>query len=230
MHSTRRRRAALGFTLILLAGLGLLALFRSLAPPAGLPSPSRGEPIAGRPQRLFEVPLGPLATKEAEYALADWTITPYLLYIPRLQLYAPVVPIRNATAQIGDALVAQLSLPPAYAVGWSADSARIGQPGNTVFVGHNNEFGDVFRDLNVLEAGDEVFVRAGDGDRRYVVKAKAIFEEQFRSLEERLANAVWLASTDDERLTLITCWPYFTNTHRVVVVAAPALASTGEGH
>jgi LPXTG-site transpeptidase (sortase) family protein len=25
----------------------------------------------------------------------------------------------------------------------------------------------------------------------------------------------------DERLTLITCWPYETNTHRLIIVALP---------
>jgi len=37
----------------------------------------------------------------------------------------------------------------------------------------------------------------------------------------RQENARWIAPTDDERLTLVTCWPYTNNTHRVVVVAKP---------
>jgi sortase A len=37
----------------------------------------------------------------------------------------------------------------------------------------------------------------------------------------RLENASWIAKTSDERLTLVTCWPYDTNTHRLVVVASP---------
>ena len=31
-----------------------------------------------------------------------------------------------------------------------------------------------------------------------------------------------LAPTDDVRVTLVTCWPYTNNTHRVIVVAKPA--------
>lgn len=30
-----------------------------------------------------------------------------------------------------------------------------------------------------------------------------------------------LGPTYDERITLITCWPYVSNTHRAVVVAEP---------
>lgn len=221
-----RRRAALGLTLILLSGLGLLILQRTRSPDAGPPadfsSEPHDQPIRQAPDRLFEVPRGPLATRESEFAVAISAPTPYLLYIPRLELYAPVVTIHNQLKQIGDQAVWQLSLPPAYAVGWSAVSARVGQPGNTVFVGHNNEFGDVFRDLNTLGEGDEIYVRTNESDRRYVVSQTALFEEEYRPLEERLANARWIAPTPDERLTLITCWPYFTNTHRVVVVSLPA--------
>jgi sortase A len=46
-------------------------------------------------------------------------------------------------------------------------------------------------------------------------------------LEVRLANAEWIKATEDERITLITCWPYESNTHRVVVVAVPVRAGEG---
>ena len=35
---------------------------------------------------------------------------------------------------------------------------------------------------------------------------------------QRLANARYIQPTGDARVTLVTCWPYWTNTHRVVVV------------
>lgn len=224
MDSPRRTRAAAGFTLILLSGLGLLAMFRAVSPGSRRPADTsmiRDQPIRGRPTRLFQAPLSTLATREAEFELPNSALTPYLLYIPRLDLYAPVISIDNEQKQIGDQIVSQLSLPPAYAVGWSAASARVGQPGNTVFIGHNNEFGSVFRDLNTLVAGDKIYVRTNEADRLYLVSQTATFAEEYAPLEERLANAEWIAPTPGERLTLVTCWPYFTNTHRVVVVARP---------
>jgi len=38
----------------------------------------------------------------------------------------------------------------------------------------------------------------------------------------RRQNARWIAPTTDERLTLVTCWPYTGNSHRLIIVAKPA--------
>jgi sortase A len=48
-----------------------------------------------------------------------------------------------------------------------------------------------------------------------------ILPERFESSEVRLQNARWIQHSEDERLTLISCWPYESNTHRVIVVAFP---------
>ena len=45
-----------------------------------------------------------------------------------------------------------------------------------------------------------------------------IDENEFR---QRLQNARWIAATADERLTLVTCWPNTTNSHRLIIVAEP---------
>jgi sortase A len=37
----------------------------------------------------------------------------------------------------------------------------------------------------------------------------------------RLQNAQWIQPTTDERLTLVTCWPYNDNSHRLIIVARP---------
>jgi sortase A len=48
-----------------------------------------------------------------------------------------------------------------------------------------------------------------------------ILPERDQPLQVRLKNAQWVASSQDERLTLITCWPFNSNTHRLVIVATP---------
>jgi sortase (surface protein transpeptidase) len=48
-----------------------------------------------------------------------------------------------------------------------------------------------------------------------------LMPERFKSLTVRLDNARWILPTKDERLTLITCWPAKSNTHRVIIVALP---------
>jgi hypothetical protein len=39
---------------------------------------------------------------------------------------------------------------------------------------------------------------------------------------EQLAQTAFFASTPDERLTLLSCYPFTNNTHRIAVVAKPA--------
>jgi sortase A len=108
-----------------------------------------------------------------------------------------------------------------YAIGWHETSARLKQPGNTVMAGHHNVNGEVFRDLVNVEVGDKVVLYSGDQKFEYVVDLKTIVKEKGEPIEVRQRNAQWIAQTTDERLTLVTCWPYTNNTHRVIVVAKP---------
>jgi sortase A len=78
--------------------------------------------------------------------------------------------------------------------------------------------------------GDEVDVYVKDKILKYTIELKTIVKEKGEPAEVRQKNAEWIAATDDERLTMVTCWPYTNNTHRVIVVARPAnsLADTGQ--
>jgi LPXTG-site transpeptidase (sortase) family protein len=157
-----------------------------------------------------------------DYSLGEDVARLYDLEIPRLDLSAPVVAVSQRQVQLGGASFTQLYVPNAFAVGWSEASAPVGARGNTVLVGHNNLYGEVFKNLWDLHVGDEIIVRGASGERVYHVFQTSIFEEKGQSLDIRLANARWVDPVPHEQLTLITCWPYFTNTHRVVVVALPA--------
>ena len=106
-------------------------------------------------------------------------------------------------------------------VGWHYQSAILGEPGNTVLNGHHNVFSEVFRDLFLVQKGDEIIISSEDGDYHYMVASVMILPERFESREVRLQNARWIQTSEDERVTLISCWPYESNTHRVVVVAFP---------
>ena len=55
----------------------------------------------------------------------------------------------------------------------------------------------------------------------YEVTALHILPDRDQPLEVRRQNATWIQPTLDERLTLVTCWPYTNNTHRLIVVAEP---------
>jgi sortase A len=120
--------------------------------------------------------------------------------------------------------VFEWGVPDHRAAGWLNSSAPFGTPGNTVLDGHHNIKGEAFRDLWTLQKGDEIILSAGGQSRAYTVSEVLILPEKNQPLEVRLANAEYIQPTNDERLTMITCWPYESNTHRVVVVAFPEVA------
>ncbi len=145
---------------------------------------------------------------------------PIRLVIPAVNIDSTVVPVGwNIVEQNGR----QYSIWQVadYAVGWHETSALVGEPGNTVLAGHHNINGEVFRDLVNVEVGDTVEIYTADGVFTYTVELKTIVKEKGEPLEVRQKNAEWIAPTTDERVTMVTCWPYTNNTHRVIVVAKP---------
>ncbi|MBI3764204.1 MAG: sortase, partial [Chloroflexi bacterium] len=111
---------------------------------------------------------------------------------------------------------------PGYAAGFLVSSAPPGTVGNTVIYGHNNILGEVFRRFSELKAGDLVEVSTSAQVWRYVVESATIFQEAGITPDQRAANLAYFNPTSDVRLTLLICWPYTDNSHRVAVVAKPA--------
>jgi len=110
-----------------------------------------------------------------------------------------------------------------YAAGWHQNSAPAGQPGNTVISGHHNIKGEVFRWLVSLNEGDAISLYTAGGTAvTNRVAQKLILPERGQPAEVRQRNAQWIAPTNDTRLTLVTCWPYTDNSHRLIIVAFPA--------
>ena len=87
--------------------------------------------------------------------------------------------------------------------------------------GHNNVFGEVFRFLDQAVVGDTIEVFSGTQEFTYEIIETVIVAERDQPLEVRAQNAEWIAPTTDERLTLISCYPYTSNSHRLIVVAKP---------
>jgi sortase A len=88
-----------------------------------------------------------------------------------------------------------------------------------VLSGHHNMGTEVFRYLVDLKKGDEIILQADGRDYHYTVVDHFVLPERNVSAEQRQQNAQWIMPTTTERLTLVTCWPYSTNTHRVIVIA-----------
>ena len=142
---------------------------------------------------------------------------PTRIVIPAIKLDAPV----ETTSWHTINGVSQWDVPDHFAAGWLMTSALLGQPGNTAITGHHNIEGEVFRNLVKLQPGDRITLYAGAQPFEYEVAARHILPERGQPDEVRRANARWIQPTEDERITLITCWPYTSNTHRLVIVARP---------
>lgn len=156
----------------------------------------------------------PTPTKVPIYR-PDW------IRIPIIRLEAPVIPVDSKEVKIGQDIYQQWLAPDQFAAGWHSSSATLGVVGNTVLNGHNNIYGEVFRRLADLKIGDKIMVSSGSEVFVYRITNKMTFRELNQSIEERLEHARWLMPSPDERLTLVTCWPYWSNEYRLVIVARP---------
>jgi sortase A len=93
--------------------------------------------------------------------------------------------------------------------GHHVGSADPGESGNCVISAHNDIFGEIFRDLPDLDLRDEIFVHTASQVYRYVVTQKRIIEPTEVSVMYPASSPV---------LTLISCYPYGIDTHRVVII------------
>ena len=173
-----------------------------------------------------------LKEAESEYEgaaeLVSEKVIPQWIYIPSLALKAPIIPAQSKIVVMreDDKLeeFVQWLAPDEFAVGWHGDSAGLGEIGNTVLNGHHNAYGKVFQYLAYLQEGDLIQIYGGGSWYNYVVSNKMVLPEWDVTIERRLENAAWIMPSEDERLTLVTCWPEQTNSHRLIIVAQPVSA------
>ena len=112
-----------------------------------------------------------------------------------------------------------------YAAGWHKNSALPGEGGNIVLSAHNNILGAVFRELDQLKKGDPITLWMSNHLYHYAVEQVIVLPDRGISDEQRVVNARWIGPFDEERLTLVSCWPRNNNTHRIVVIAHPQLTA-----
>jgi sortase A len=120
---------------------------------------------------------------------------PIRLRIPALAVDAPVVQ--------GDGWE-QLK----KGVGQHTGTANPGQKGNLVLSGHNDVFGEVFRYLDRLKPGDEIIIYSPQRSYIYIVTGWFLVEP---------SQVEVLTPSPDATVTLISCYPYLINSHRIIV-------------
>ena len=146
---------------------------------------------------------------------------PSRIVISSIGLDAPVVPAPVEFETLAGKEFMKWLVPAERATGWHTTSAMLGEPGNTVLNGHHNAFGEVFVALDNVVEGDLIWVESENTRFTYQITNKIVLPEKYEELDVRMHNAQWLLPSVDERLTLISCWPYESNTHRLIVVARP---------
>lgn len=195
-----------------------------MVPQAGLPqgmgAPTLPSETTGLNESIQTTPTKPVVSPTATGTPAP-TWNPDRIVIPAIKLDAPVKPAKVAEIVVQGTTFREWVAPNSFAVGELGTSASLGTYGNTVLIGHHNVYGEVFGHLVDLHVGDLILLYSGDKEFAYTISVKKILPERWQSVEVRLENAQWIAPSQDERLTLVTCWPYESNTHRLIIVATP---------
>jgi sortase A len=146
---------------------------------------------------------------------------PIHLSIPSVKIDTKVVPVSwTMIPAPGGKLKSEWQVAD-YAVGHHAGSANPGQPGNVVLSGHVDYKGQVFKDLDKAQKGDEVVLHTEKGQYVYVITERVLVKEEGVSQEEKERNARYMNQTPDPTLTMITCWPYGIDDHRLIMIAKP---------
>ena len=176
--------------------------FLEVAPPLlGTPGSDGGDegvPLTGS---------GPTAVAtEAATATATATVDAQALLPTRLRIPAMVLdsPVHEVTVDMGQWQVSPMD------IGHHEGTGAPGQKGNVVLAGHRDINSALFRELDRLGPGDEVYVSNSLGEYKYLVTDSYIVSPEHTEVMD---------PTDDERLTLITCTPIGIDTQRLIVTA-----------
>ena len=147
-------------------------------------------------------------------------IPEHLRGLVNIQATAPV-PVDNSTGRIIRIGIAAINVDAPVVqgddwealktgVGLNAGSGIPGKSGNVILSGHNDIFGQVFRDLDRLVPGDGIVLLTEKNAYTYIVTGTQIVQP---------SQVEVMRQTEDSTLTLISCYPYLVDTQRIVVSA-----------
>ncbi|SCX78870.1 class D sortase [Alkaliphilus peptidifermentans] len=139
-------------------------------------------------------------TEEEEVKKPKQTILPIgILKIDKIKLNLPIL---EGTSELNLKIGA----------GWLRATTPIGEVGNTALAAHRSHtYGRFFNRLDEIEIGDEIIVEKDNKTYKYIVyKTDLVLPED---------TSVLNRNQKDKILTLITCHPIDTATHRLIVHA-----------
>ncbi len=95
-------------------------------------------------------------------------------------------------------------------VGQHIGSPNPGEVGNLVLSAHNDVYGEIFRNLDQLQPGDEIFIFTQQRQYTYIINNIQIVEP---------TQVEVMAATNGATTTLVSCYPYLKDKQRIVVFA-----------
>lgn len=210
--------AAAGLIYIFFNGLSVLeTLNREMASAFALSSSANATPLIGP----VVLPSGHTPPTEGRAAQPNEAEIPEHLR-PQVQAYIAglVIPTPGPEQALGIRVEAiDVNAPIVQGDGWEelkrgvgqhVGSANPGQPGKLVLTGHNDIYGEVFKDLDQLEEGDEIVIYSANNSYTYVVTETQIVAPTAVDVMD---------ATPDATMTLISCYPYRVDNKRIVVFA-----------
>ncbi len=237
---TTAKRVGAGFLLVgsalLLIALALFVRVRigqrtSHVERSAVPASATSSPVAGGGESRTVVRLGPTAEAAATRLQPPTPVptggppvirpsAPVRIVIPAAAVDARVVEIGWHVVRVGGEPRGMWDTA-AGAAGHHRGSADPGQSGNCVLSAHSSDAaGATFRRLDELTSGDVVELYTVSGQRyEYVVTTVVTLDELGAGPAEKREHARWLDPTDEPTLTLVTCWPAWSYTHRIIVRA-----------
>ena len=164
-------------------------------------TPSLENPAVARETKLDRIDASDYASTSSR------TDVVALLTVPRLGSRARELPVRLGTS--GPALDLGAALYP--------NGVLPGSRGNLPIVGHRTSHGKPFEDLDRLRVGDEVIVETASAFLKYHVFDSTVVDDEETWV---LSDSPVPSLSDQQMLTLITCTPKGSTSHRIVVFAS----------
>lgn len=152
------------------------------------------------------------------------------LSIPAIKLNTTIEDISPVEKILANGAHTSIWEPVAFAVGHYDTSGNPGEGRNIVLSGHNNTEGEVFRYLDQLHPGDEVILFTANDEFHYQVQKKYLIPYLGAEEEADAQLQSFAAPQSTEIVTLISCWPYLTNFHRIIIIAIPSPGGDENGY
>jgi sortase (surface protein transpeptidase) len=207
---------------LLIAMLGLAGCTTAAPLPPATSTPVTAGVATPTPAPVESPSMGMVSTVTTDTLAVD-LLPPVLLSIPEIDMEVAVSSMTWRVVETGGVRTTTWVLPESGA-GWHPNSAGAGDNGNVVISGHQLLGDAPFAPIALgdIEVGQEILLTNADGEvftYEVVEVTDPLPISNDPAAEEAIAER-YMAQTQVPTLTLISGWPDYSTTHRVIVIAA----------